>query len=153
MAKAKTMVGARAKVYVDNVLVGLFDSVDYTVNIGTEAIHILGRYSASEIVPTSYEVVTANCSGFRLIGNGAHVLPKMPKLQDLLNLETVTLAITDRQAPANSEPILTVMNCVPVSHGTGYAAKATSRIRVTYQGISAADESGAQDEGDAVNLP
>ena len=153
MAKAKTMVGARAKVYVDNVLVGLFDSVDYTVTIGTEAIHLLGRYSAAEITPTSYEVVTANCSGFRLIGNGGHILPKMPKLQDLLNLETVVLAITDRQAAANSEPILTVQNCVPVNYGTGYAAKSTSRIRMTYQGVVASDESGAQDEGDAVNLP
>jgi hypothetical protein len=153
MAKAKTMVGARAKVYVDNVLVGIFDSVDYTVNIGTEGIFLLGRYSAAEIVPTSYEIVTANCSGFRLIGNGAHVLPKMPKLQDLLNLETVTLAITDRQSPANAQPILTVMNCIPSTHGTGYSAKSTSRLRVTYQGISASDESGAQDEGDAVNLP
>lgn len=153
MAKAKVMVGARAKVYVDNVLVGMFDSCDYTVNIGTEAIHLLGRYSAAEITPTSYEVVTLNCSGFRLIGNGGHILPKMPKLQDILNLETVTIAVTDRQSAANAAPILVVQNCIPVNYGTGYAAKATSRIRVSYQGTVAYDESGAQDEGDAVNLP
>lgn len=153
MAKAKTMNGARAKIFVDNVLVGLFDSVDYSISIGTEPIHILGRYSAVEIVPTSYEVVTLNCSGFRLIGNGGHILPKFPKLQDLLNLENVTLSISDRQAPAGADPILVAQNCIATSYGTGYSAKSTSRIRITYQATSAHDESGAQDEGDATTLP
>ena len=45
----KVFTGARAKVYVDNVLVGLYDSCTYSVNIGTEAIHLLGRYSPDEI--------------------------------------------------------------------------------------------------------
>lgn len=153
MAKAKVFTGARAKVYVDNVLVGIFDSCTYTVNIGAEPIHTLGRYGAQEIAQTSYEAVTVNCSGFRLIGNGGHVLPKFPKLQDLLQLETVTLAMVDRQAAASSEPIMTVQNCIPISYATGANAKATSRIQVTYLGTSAADESGPQDEGDAVSLP
>ena len=153
MGKAKVFTGARAKVYVDNVLVGIFDSCSYAVNVGAEPIHILGRYSAAEIAQTSYEAVTVNCSGFRIIGNGGHILPKMPKLQDLLQLETVTLAMVDRQSPANSDPIMTVQNCIPVSYSTGANAKATSRIQITYLGTHASDESGAQDEGDAVNLP
>lgn len=153
MAKAKVFTGARAKVYVDNVLVGMFDSCSYSVNIGNEAIHTLGKYSAQEITQTSYEAVTVNCSGFRLIGNGGHVLPKVPKLQDLLQLECVTLSMVDRQADANAEPIMTVVNCLPVSYSTGANAKATSRIQITYVGTHVSDESGAQDEGGAVNLP
>ena len=153
MAKAKVFTGARAKVYVDNVLVGIFDSCSYAVNIGAEAIHILGRYSPAEITQTSYEAVTANCSGFRLIGNGGHVLPKMPKLQDLLNLESITLAMIDRQGAANDPPILVVQNCLPINYSTGANAKSTSRIQITYMGTHASDESGAQDEGGAVNLP
>jgi len=146
------MTGARAKVYVDDVLVGIFDSVSYAVNVGAEPIHILGRYSPSEITHTSYEAVTVNCSGFRLIGNGGHVLPKMPKLQDLLQLEYVTLAVIDRQQN-DANPILTVQNCIPISYSTGYQARQTSRIQVTYMGTHASDEGGAQDEGDGVNLP
>jgi len=153
MAKAKTFTGARAKVYVDNVLVGMFDSCTYSVNIGSEAIHTLGRYSPQEITQTSYEAVTVNCSGFRLIGNGGHILPKVPKLQDLLDLEGVTLSMVDRQSDANAEPIMTVVNCLPVNYSTGANAKATSRIQVTYIGTHASDESGAQDEGGAVTLP
>lgn len=163
MSKAKVMVGARAIVYVDNVPVGIFDSVDYSVNIGSEAIHILGRYSPAEITPVSYESVTVSCSGFRLIGQGGHVLPKMPKLQDLLNLETVTIAVLDRQKTTvkdgkveagQNDPILVVKNCVPVSYATGYSAKSTSRIRVTYHGTVARDESADQAEaGVSTNLP
>jgi hypothetical protein len=148
---AKVMVGARARVYVDNVLVGIFDSVDYSVNVGAEPIHLLGRYGAAEITPTSYEAVSLNCSGFRIIGNGGHILPKMPKLQDLLNLESVTLSVSDRQDP--DTPILIAKNCIPTSYSTGYSAKATSRVRVSYLGTVASDESGDQSEAGAVDLP
>ncbi len=152
MAKAKVFTGSRAKVYCDNVLVGIFDSCSYAVNIGAEAIHILGRYSPAEITQTSYEAVTVNCSGFRIIGNGGHVLPKVPKLQDLLNLETITLAMLDRQDQSNT-PVMIVQNCIPINYSTGANGKATSRIQITYMGTHASDESGAQDEGGAVNLP
>ena len=152
MAKAKVFTGARAKVYVDDILVGIFDSCTYAVNVGAEPIHVLGRYSPAEITQTSYEAVTVNCSGFRIIGNGGHVLPKMPKLQDLLNLETITLAMVDRQKEDNV-PIMVVQNCIPINYSTGANAKASSRIQVTYMGTHVFDESGEQDEGDGVNLP
>lgn len=152
MSKAKVFTGARAKVFVDNVLVGIFDSCSYAVNIGAEPIHVLGRYSPAEITQTSYEAVSVNCSGFRIIGNGGHVLPKVPKLQDLLQLEYVTLSMVDRQATDN-QPIMTVQNCIPVNYATGANAKSTSRIQITYIGTHASDEAGDQDEGDAVNLP
>ena len=78
MAKsAKVFHGARAKVFVKPTengtpqLVGIFDSCSYSVNIGAEAIHILGRFSPDEITQTSYEAVQVSCSGFRIIGNGA----------------------------------------------------------------------------------
>jgi len=153
MAIAKVFTGARAKVFVDEILVGVFDSCNYAVNVGAEAIHILGRYSPAEIAQTSYEAVTVNCSGFRLIGNGGHVLPKMPKLQDLLTLNSVVLSMSDRQADPGDPPIMVVLNCIPVNYSTGANAKSTSRIQITYMGTHASDEKGPQDEGDAVNLP
>lgn len=147
------MTGARAKVYVDNQLVGIYDSVTYSVNVGVEPIHILGRFSPSELAHTSYEAVQVSCSGFRLIGNGGHVLPKVPKLQDLLQLEYVTISVIDRQQ-TDANPILTVENCIPTSYSTGYQSRSTSRINVTYIGTKASDESDPQDESDgAVSLP
>jgi len=147
----KIMVGGRAKIFVDGVIVGIFDSCSYAVNVGAEPVHILGRFSPAEIAVTSYEAVTVNCSGFRVIGNGGHVLPKFPKLQDLIGLEGVRITITDRQD--TTKDILTVVGCIPVNYSTGYNAKATSRIQVTYLGMSASDEEEFQSEGDATNLP
>lgn len=147
---SKVMVGARAKCYVDNQLVGIYEQCTYNTNIGIEAIHLLGRYSPDEITPTSYEAVTLNCSGFRVVGNGAHVLPKFPKLQDLLNLEGVTIAIVDRQT---GQAILTAIGCVGTTNSGNYNARATSRVTINYTGLRISDESGAQDEAGAVSLP
>lgn len=147
---SKVMVGARAKVYVDNVLVGIFESCNYNTNIGVEAIHLLGRYSPDEITPTSYEAVTLSCSGFRVVKSGVHVLPKFPKLQDILNLEAVTISVVDRQS---KETILTVIGCIGTSMNGNHNARATSRVTVNYTGLRLSDEAGAQDEGDAVSLP
>lgn len=146
----KVMVGARAKVYVDNQLVGIFESCNYNTNIGVEAIHLLGRYSPDEITPTSYEAITLACSGFRVIGAGVHTLPKFPKLQDILSLEAVTISVEDRQT---NQTILTAIGCVGTSMNGNHNARATSRVTVNYTGLRLSDEAGAQDEGGAVSLP
>lgn len=147
---SKIMTGARAKVYVDNQLVGIFESCNYNASVGVEPIHILGRYSPDEITPTSYEAVTLSCSGFKVVGNGVHVLPKAPKLQDLLNLEAITIAVVDRQT---GETLLTAIGCVATAWNGNYNTRATSRLTVNYTGLRISDESGAQDEGGAVSLP
>jgi hypothetical protein len=147
----KTMVGARAKVKVDGVVVGLYDSCQYAANLGNEAIHILGRYSATEISINSYEAIQVQCSGFRIVDQGVHLLPKAPKLQDLLNLERVSLEIEDRQTGEN---IMNVNECVAVNWGEGQQAKATSKFSITYMGLVLSDESGDQNETDnAADLP
>jgi len=145
MAKASVFTGARAKVYVNNELVGLFDSCSYSVNIGSEPIHILGKYNAAEIVQTSYEAVTVNCSGFRIIGQGAHLLPAMPTLQELLGLKSITIHISDRQNLTDL-PIMQVVNCIPVSYSDGVQSKSTSKIQISYIGTHLSDESGTQTE-------
>ena len=147
----KTMTGARAIVKVDDVVVGVFDSCQYGANIGTEPIHILGRYSPDEISITSYEAVQVSCSGFRIIDQGVHVLPAAPKLQDLLQFERVQLEIEDRQTGSN---IMIVKNCVPSNWGEGQQAKGTTRFNISYIGTVLSDESDDQDETDgATALP
>jgi len=148
---SKVVTGARAKVYIDNVLVGIFDSCTVANSTGTEAIHLLGRYSPDEIAITSKEAVQVSCSAFRAVGQGKHVLPKVPKIQDLLGFEPFTMTVVDRQT---GEVMETILGCVPTTDNTNYNAKATSRIQINYMGIRASDESGAQDEGTgAVSLP
>lgn len=148
---SKVVTGSRAKVYIDNVLVGIFESCTVANSTGTEAIHLLGRYSPDEIVITSKEAVNVTCAGFRVVGQGKHRLPKVPKVQDLISFQPFTLAVVDRQTGQTMETILGV---VPTTDNTNYNAKATSRINISYMGIRASDEDGAQDEGSgAVSLP
>lgn len=147
---AKVLTGPRAVVSVDNQVVGLFESCTYGTNIGTEPIHLLGRFGPDEITPTSYEAVTINCSGFRVVDQGVHQLPKMPRLQDLLSLGPVTISIRDRQT---GDLIMTAIGCIPNSYSSGVNARATSRIQITYIGLKVTDESGDQEEAGAVSLP
>jgi hypothetical protein len=146
---SQVLTGARAKIYVNNQLVGIYETCTYNMNIGTEPIHLLGRYSAAEITPTSYEAVTISCSGFRIVGQGPHVLPAVPKLQDLLTLEAVTLAIVDRQS---GDTILTAIGCVPNSYNGNHNARATSRITINYTGLVLSDESGDQSESQGATV-
>jgi hypothetical protein len=146
----KVFTGAEAKVYVDNQLVGVYENVNYNVNVTTEAIHTLGRYGAHEIAHTAYEAVSVNCGGFRILGQGAYVLPKFPKLQDLLGLGEVTLTIVDRNSGGN---IMTVVGCKGTSYSGGHNAKATSRFQVSYMGTKLSEEDGDQDENNPTQLP
>ena len=147
---AKTLTGGRAVISIDNQVVGLFESCTWGMSVGAEPVHILGRFGPDEVVVTSAEAITINCNGFRVVGNGAHVLPKMPKLQDLLNLGPVTISIRDRQS---NSLIMAATGCIPSSYNTGVNARGTSRISVTYIGIKVIDESGDQEESGAPSLP
>lgn len=153
----KVMTGARALVYVDDELVGIFDSCSYGTNVGVEPIFLLGRYGADEITPTSYEAVNVDCSGFRVVGAGVHTLPKMPKVQDLLNLNGVVLSVRDRQS---GDLIMNVIGCVPYRYGTGHQAKATTRINMSYLGLRLEEEQqgggaleGQDESPDSSSLP
>lgn len=147
---SKVMTGARAKIYVNNQLCGIYETCSWNVSVGVEPIHLLGRFGPDEITPTSYEAVTLSCSGFRVIGNGVHVLPAFPKLQDLLGLEGVTISVVDRQS---GEAILTAIGCIGTANNGNHNARATSRVTVNYTGLKISDESGDQDEAGAVSLP
>lgn len=147
----KVMTGGRAQVYINNQLVGIFESANYNVAFGTEAIHLLGRFSPDEITLTSYEAVTISCSGFRVVGNGPTVLPAVPLLADLLALEAATITIVDRQT---GEAILTAIGCVPTAYNGNHNSRATSRITINYTGIAITDESSDGDsEIAATSLP
>jgi hypothetical protein len=136
------MTGARAKIKVAGNYVGIFEACSYGANLGTEPVHTLGRYSPNEITITSYEAVQVQCSGFRIVDQGVHVLPAAPKLQDLLNFESVQLEVEDRQT---GKMIAIVKNCVPSNWSEQQNAKGTTRFNITYIGTTYSDET-SQDE-------
>jgi hypothetical protein len=147
---SKIVNGARAKILVDDVVVGIFDSVSFSVNLGNEDVFILGSHRSQETSITSYEPIPVQCSAFRIVNEGVHKLPKFPKLQDLLNLGTIKLDIVDRETGVVTE---TIMQCTPIAYSGGHNAKVNSRTQISYKGLYMQVDGEAQAEVNAVTLP
>lgn len=144
-----TMTGSRAELFLPNsvgtlVLAGTFDTVSRTRGLGTEDIHTLGVYGPREIVINSYNAITLNCSGFRVIGAGTTVLGNFPTLAELLNYVAVTIKVVDRQTGITT---LVATGCVPTNDTDSYNARATSKTSISYTGLAVYDESTTDSSG------
>jgi len=151
MPQSQTLTGARVQLYLPNnvgtlVLAGVYDTVSKNVSLGTEGVWTLGQYSAHEIPITSYELVTLNCSGFRVLDHGVTIVGNFPTLADLLNYNSVVLKVVDRQS---GDTIMVVTGAVPTSNTENHNVKSTSKISISYSGIAAFSEN----EVDANGVP
>ncbi len=145
MSRAKTMSGARAQLAVGGTIVGIVNNVSYTLNIDVQAVNILGRFSPAELVATGQEPIQVTCTGFRVVDDGPYATMSVPQLQNLLNVETVTLSLFDRQSGPN-KPIMVVTDCLSTGYNSGVAAKSLQEMTVNYLGLTLSDESGTQEE-------
>lgn len=148
---SQTLTGARVELFVPNqvgtlVLAGIYDTVSKNVSLGTEGVWTLGQYSAHEIPITSYELVTLNCSGFRVLDHGVTIIGNFPTLADLLNFNSVTLKVVDRQS---GKTVMVVTGAVPNANTENHNIKATSKVSLSYVGIAAFSEN----EVDANGVP
>lgn len=154
---AKTMTGARGKVYIADpnsgkpVLIGIFSQIGWGLSFEVSPVFILGRYGADELVYTAQDPITVTCGGFRVVGAGAHVLAKVPNTKDLLTHEYLQIVINDRQT---NRDIAKVHGVRPLSYATTLNARNLEEITVTYQGLLVDDEDTQLAEAaDASTLP
>ena len=156
--KSKVITGGRSVVSIDDgisgpVVIGIFDSATISESISSEDIHILGRYSPSEITLTAANSVNVQCSGFRVYGAGVKKLGKFPTLNQLLGLGPITITVADRENPTGA-PMATVIGCLPDTNSNNFQSRATSKINISYKGLAVSDESSVGDgEAGAVDLP
>ncbi|WNM70096.1 hypothetical protein [Myxococcus phage Mx1] len=143
--QAKTMHGSRAQVMIDGQIIGIFTNVSYGVRYDATPIFVLGRFSAAEIVLTGMEAINVSCSGFRVVDNGPYKVASVPRLQDLLNHEDISLSIFDRQT---GKQVMTVVGVRPVGYSTSVAAKGIQDLSVEFMGLVLSDENdpNGQDE-------
>jgi hypothetical protein len=148
---AKTIVGARLKLYINGKLAGIFGSVDVNVSYGVEPISILGNYGSVELVYTSMAPVTINATGFRVFQNGPYAIASVPQLQDLLTHQDIQLTLVDRQNPSLN---LMVINSVrPTGWSSDVGARGLQGLTVNFLGLTMFDEgspNGQQDAGGTV---
>ena len=158
MAAPKIMSGARAKVFLTKPgqppqLVGIFSSLSYGVTYDVQPVYTLGAYAARELDYTAMEPVSISASGWRVIGQGPHRQALVPKLEELLRHEYLTLTVVDRQT---GETIATIEQVRPSSYQTPIASRQLTEQSFSLMGILCSDESGAQsvnEDGTATNLP
>lgn len=162
MALSNIFSGARAKVGMYNPqtgltqIIGSFSNVSYSWMYSTQSAPILGRFTVAEIDYVDAQEVTVTASGWRSIGHGPHVVAGLPKLQELLTADYITLVVLDRQAEVTGgQPrVFRLDNVRTVGYSTGSAVKQLSEITVTFIGITASDESVTNaEDATATQLP
>ncbi len=154
---SQTLTGARVQLFLPNnvgtlVLAGVYENVSKNVSLGTEGIFTLGQYSAREIAITSYELVSLNCSGFRVLDHGVTIVGNFPTLAELLTYNAVTLKVVDRES---GDTIMVVTGAVPNANTENHNVKATGKISISYVGIASfseneTDPSGNPTDGEGV---
>jgi len=161
MAVSKTMHGARAIIWAGSTPLGIFNQCSYGRNYDITPVYLIGRVTAAELVYTGAEVITVSCSGFRVMGHGpfASVDPTgnglVPKLQNILNTEDITLSLHDRLEPdPDKGTIMVLTNVKAQGFQSSVSARSIQDLALTFMGIHLSDESGAQEEAPgAVDLP
>lgn len=145
MARAKILVGARAKVMVNGQLVGLFSQCTWSIRQGKEPAFILGRYNPAEITPTTQEPVTVSLSGYRVVDAGPYKVANATLLKNLLTEEDFSISILDRQT---NKLIFTAVGMRVQGWSSGVASRGVSDIRIDAIGIRGEDEFGTAQGGD-----
>lgn len=143
--QAKTMHGSRAQLMINGAIVGIFNNVSYGVRYDANPIYVLGRFSAAEIALTGMEVISIDAQGFRVVDNGPYKVASVPRLQDLLNHEDITLALFDRQT---GQQVMTVVGVRPTGYSSSVGARGLMDMSVNFMGLRLADENdpNGQDE-------
>lgn len=143
MAAPRTMTGARAKFgFIDPAtgtatICGIFNNVSYGLQYDAQPVYILGRYSPAEIEYTAQEPVRITATGWRVVGHGPHTEAHVPKLQDLLTHEYLTLVLFDRQT---NEKIATFHSVRPTGYDTTLANRNLSEVTISFIGLLVDDE-------------
>jgi hypothetical protein len=152
---AKTISGARAKVYVNNKLIGIVNSINYSHNLGVVPVQTLGRFTTNELVMTSSEPISGSMSGFRVLNNGMYrqgesqdagitnSAVELNRLQDLLSAGYTTVQVIDRQTDVT---LANIKDVVITGYNVGINAKDIANVSINFIGISIEDEGGIQAE-------
>lgn len=144
MAAPRVMHGARAQVIIGNKIIGMFNSISYSVGYDAPDVFILGRFSAAAIEYTAAEPVSGSLSGWRVVGAGAHAGAGLPRVQDLMNADYITLAVLDRQT---NKRIAVIKSARLLGASSGQSARQLSELSIPFKGILMDDESGENNEG------
>lgn len=151
------MSGARAKIGFSDggntSYVGVYSNFSYGVMYDVAPAFILGRYSAASLDYTAMNPVSCTATGYRIVDHGPHQAEggRVPRLQQLLNFDDLTIQVVDR---LSNKAIATIKNAKPTGYNTGLSARQLEEMTMGYTGLLVDDESGASAEpASSLDLP
>jgi len=93
----------------------------------------------------------AKTTGWRVVNHGPHTDGRMPKVQDIMKHEYMTIVVVDR---LTFQAVATIKSVRPTSYNTGFAARQLSQMSMSYMGILADTEDADNSEpADSTSLP
>lgn len=132
-------------------ILGIFDSVSFQINHDVQAVNILGRYTAAELVTTAVDPVAISASGWRVPNNGKHIQGGLTAIEQLMFQEYMEMLLIDRKTNITLAKVSYVL---PVSAAEQVSNRSLMTLNMNYMGIILSDESVDQAEGPgAVDLP
>lgn len=116
---------------------GIYESCSFGMQYDVQPVFLLGRWTAAALEYTAVEPVNISCTGWRVVGHGAHTDGGLPRVQDLLTADYQVLTLHDRKT---NQTIATIRDVRPTGYSTGYAARQLTQMSVSYLGILVDDE-------------
>jgi hypothetical protein len=136
--------GARAKVFIQNTLVGTFSTFTWGVSYNAQDVSILGAFATQEVMITGMNSIEMTASGYRIVEEGPFSAQmRMGKLQDLLLLDDIVVTVHDR---LSNKQIAAIVGVKVTGFQNTVAAKSMTEITLNMRGTVLSDEEGSQGE-------
>lgn len=130
--------GAKAKVYVDNQLVGIFTTCTWGTAYDVHTAHVLGRHGVAQFTYTGMEAVRVSLTGFRVIGTGPYAIRAVPELKTLMSYAGIQIKVVDREDDTKEVAVLEDFHATEFN--TGVNARAISDVSINGLARTIADE-------------
>jgi hypothetical protein len=147
---SSVMTGPRGLVKINGQTVGVFSQISYGVSYDNTPVYVLGRFSPTEIVISGQDPISVSATGWRTVQTpnnaastyngpyGPESAIDMFKLQNLLEVDSATLALIDRET---GNTLATVVGIKVVSYSTNLTSRGLQELTVNLIGTRMWDES------------
>lgn len=131
MAIPVTLVGAHIKIFINNTLYKVVQSISFTVDYGENAIYGIDASHAQELAPGRLSV-SGSVQGLRLKNSGGLQAQNIrPLFIDMMASPYISLRIQDR---STSEDILYIPQCKVTQESHSIATKTSYKLNFNFIG-------------------
>jgi len=132
VAQSMVLAGSQVKVYIGGNLYSEAQSVNYTIDLGQDAIYGVDSYLPQEIRATRVSIQGTIQAVYVGASGGPQGKDARAKINEVLYQPYVALRIKDAK---NGEDILFVPQCMVAQESMSISAKGTVKVSISFRGI------------------